>query len=160
MFNRPINHSIFLLAKLIEVLDLAVYKLVDWRDDGATIKDEEEAPKFNLDEVDDPDDTQITMREIDLGDVQIECPECGEIDFMFLAGIGVTQYDDDDNEEDTFDISTVGMIAYTCGCLVFSKCLTDKVGAILNASDNGMLTVGMLNNINTCEEHGVLHTEE
>jgi len=161
VFNRPINYSIYLLAKLIEVLNVVVFKLVNWRDRGADfIEDEEDEPPVNLDEVIDPDDTQITLREIELGDVQVKCPECGDIDNLFLVGLGVSQYDDEDNKEDTFDLDTVGMVAYTCGDIVYSKCLTDKVAAILNASDNDVLTIDMLDKINTCEEHGVLHTEE
>lgn len=155
MFDRPIDHSIFLLVKLIETLNTAVFKLVNWREANT-----ETEPKINLDKVDDPDDTQVTLREIDLGDIQVECPECGEIDCTILLGLGVSQFDDQDNENDTFDIHTVGMVAYTCGCVVYSKCLTDKVAAILNASDNRCLTINMLNGLNTCEEHGVLHTEE
>lgn len=160
MLNRPINYSIYLLAKLIEVLNVVVFKLVNWRDRGADFIEDEEEPEVNQDEATNPDDTQITLREIEFGDAQIKCPECGDIDYVFLVGLGVSQYDDEDNEEDTFDIDTVGMVAYTCGDIVYSKCLTDKVAAILNASDSGVLTIDMLDNINTCEEHGILHTEE
>jgi hypothetical protein len=161
VFDRPINYSIYLLAKAIEGLNAVVFKLVRWRDreyDEDFFEDDE--PPVQMDQALNPDDTQISLREIDLGDLLIECPECGDRDHLFLLGIGVSQSDDDDNEADTFEVSTVGMVAYTCGCIVFSPCLTDKVGAILNASDNHALTVDMLDKINRCDEHGVLHTEE
>lgn len=161
MFDRPINYSIYLLAKVIEVLNTTVFKMVNWRDGGIFEEEfEDESPVLKMDEVDDPDDTQITMRELDLGDLMIRCPDCGDRDHLFLVGLGVMQHDEEDSKEDTFDISTVGMVAYTCGCVVYSACLTDKVASILNASDNHSLTIDMLDGINKCEEHGVLHTEE
>lgn len=162
MFNRQINYSIYLLAKLAEQLDAVVFKLVTWQEPNLLKEAEllrKEEPSINLDEAENPDDGQVTLREFDLGDVLIECPECGEVDNIFLVGIALYQ-DDEDNEEETFDITTIGMIAYACGDVVYSICLTDKVAAILNASDNHTLTLDMLANINTCDEHGVLHTEE
>lgn len=160
MLDRSINQSIYLLAKLIEVLNTVVFKLVNWRDHDYLEDDEDESEPIALDTADDPDHTQVTLREIDLGDQQIECPECGDTDHIVLVGLGVSQSDDEDNEEDTFDISTVGMVAYACECIVYSACLTDKVVAILNATDEHALMLGMLDKLNKCDEHGVLHAEE
>jgi hypothetical protein len=155
MLDRAINFGIYSLAKLIEYLNVVVFKMVEWRS-----PEEIEAPSRSdqLDVAEDPDTSTITLREFDLGDLMIKCPNCDEDDHVFL--VGLTLYQSDEDKADHFDITTVGMIAYTCGCIVHSICLTDKVAAILDASEAHTLTIDMLTNLDRCEEHGVLHVEE
>lgn len=152
MFDRSINLSIYSLAKLVEVLNSVVFRMVHWREDRCP----DPEPIFSPDQAEDLEHTHISLRELNLGDFQIECPHCGERDDTFLVGLSLWQYD----EEEHYDITTVGMLAFTCGEIIYSACLTDKVAGILNASDNYTLTFDMLTNLMVCEEHGVLHTEE
>lgn len=165
MLDRPINYSIYLLAKLIETLNAVLMKAVVWRDpqllEDEFEDDEMDEPEYSPDKAEDPDTGIITLREFDLGDIYIECPECGDKDTIVCVGLCLSQYDDEEDQDaQTFEVMTVGMVAYVCGDIVHSQCLTDKVAAILNAADNHSLTIEMLANINTCDEHGVLYTEE
>jgi hypothetical protein len=100
-----------------------------------------------------PDTLPVTLHYIHLGDLSIQCPQCGtEVDQLATA-LGTIEDRESDNG-DFNDLASIGIISFPCGHIFYSQCLTNKVAKILNAEEIGKLSPNLFNNLLVCEEHG------
>lgn len=100
----------------------------------------------------------VSMREVYLGDLSLSCPDCGEWTNNVVVGLGI--HEEDESEDETVSLTSLGMIIYPCGSTFYSECLTDKVARILNAGEESVLTPELFVDLASCEEHGVNYSEE
>lgn len=154
MRDGLIDRALLWLSRLIIFIDTFALKLVHMR--SADFVPPADPRK---DVAEGPEEMAVTLREIDLGDFQIECPQCGERDHAILVGLALNQ-DQESEEGDLFPLTAMGMVAYPCGDILYSPCLTDKVARILNASDTHTLRFEMVKDLARCDVHGVSHNEE
>ena len=100
--------------------------------------------------------TGVIFHPVYFGMLTISCPRCDtECGGVFLA---MTTLEDDDPDQEIGELPNmmqVGVVAYPCGDLFATPCLTEKVAKILNAREEGKLRVSMFHNLISCEEHGV-----
>lgn len=96
---------------------------------------------------------------ISFGMVAIDCPGC-HVSFGGVS-VGLTTAESEEPSEDGLpNLMQMGVVAYPCGHVFGSPCLTDKVARILNARDEDSLRLGMFHNLISCEEHGVEFPEQ
>lgn len=116
---------------------------------GTEISEIRESISTDEDEEDDGS-TEVNFTQISLGDLVIHCPECEELTDVVLVGLGMHEQEG----EETFDLLSLGAVAYPCGHIFLSPCLSVRVGQILNGYEDGFIHLGLLDELTYCEEHG------
>lgn len=97
---------------------------------------EPEEQEFNQDRPSDM--TAITMADLDLGDMHIECPQCGEPTCSVMAGLTTLEVEKE-GESALPSLEQVGVVLYPCEHHFVSPHLADKVASIMNSRENGHL---------------------
>lgn len=104
---------------------------------------------------------EVMFYPILFGMLTIDCPTCDhESGGVF---VGLTTLEDEENPvtiEGLPNLRQMGVIAYPCGHIFCSACLTDKVARIINARERDELRVSMFTNLIECKEHGVEFPEQ
>lgn len=98
---------------------------------------------------------EVMFHPIDFGMLAICCPKCEqECTGVF---VGMTTLEDERIEplDGLPPLTQMGVVAYPCGDIFCSACLTERIALILNARDTHSLKLGMFHNLISCEEHGV-----
>jgi hypothetical protein len=140
---------------------VAAFRALAWADSKIPVlgyESDNDGDLFDMDTPEEQDDdgsvnTGVILQPVFLGDSQIACPSCMTETHQIRMGIATVEAPQQPGDEMP-RMMQMGVVAYQCGHLFTSECLTERVAKILNARDEDHLRVSMMVDLISCEEHG------